>query len=206
MTVVRKMALQHHEFELRLRDAERLRLFVKASMAEREKRDALLKKAELECRHLEMEAKESAERAARAEVERDTALHEEAMAKLAFEGAFNTRARIKAELARVKNALALAEEARQGAEREHGATQEALAAVRVACKKAEEENDHLAYEKLALVIELGALKDEYAAFQEKAAVDRESMEALFNYGYGCCAFAHNICESKPEIPDGMPNP
>ena len=25
----------------------------------------------------------------------------------------------------------------------------------------------------------------------------------FNYGYGCCAFAHNICGSKPMIPDGM---
>ena len=84
----------------------------------------------------------------------------------------------------------------------------------MACKKAEEENGYLADEKLALVIELGALKDEYAVFWEKTAVDRESMEAefdssgdnLFNYGYGCCAFEHNICGSKPEIPDSMPNP
>ena len=49
-------------------------------------------------------------------------------------------------------------------EHEHGSTQEALAAAGEACKKAEEENDHLADEKLALVIELGALKDKYAAF------------------------------------------
>ena len=214
MTAVRNMALQHHEFELRLRDAKRLRLFVQASMAEREMRGASLKKAELECRRLELEAKESADRAARAEVERDTALHEAAMARLVFEGDLNTRVQIEAELARVQNALALAEEARRGAEREHVATQEALAEAGVACKKAEEENDHLAVEKLPLVIELGALKDEYAAFQEKAAIDRESLEAefdsscdtLFNYGYGCCAFAHNICGSKPEIPVGMPNP
>ena len=83
-----------------------------------------------------------------------------------------------------------------------------------ACKKAEEENNHLAEEKLALVIELGAVKDDFASFQEKAAADREMMEAvfdssgdtLFNYGYSCCAFAHNICGSKPEIPEGMPNP
>ena len=60
MTAVRNMALQHHEFELRLRDAKRLRLFVQASMAEWEMRDASLKKAELECRCLELEAKESA--------------------------------------------------------------------------------------------------------------------------------------------------
>ena len=83
-----------------------------------------------------------------------------------------------------------------------------------ACKKAEEENGQLADEKLALVIELGALNDDFAAFREKAAADREEMEAefdssgdtLFNYGYGCCAFTHNICGSKPHIPDGMPNP
>ena len=30
-------------------------------------------------------------------------------------------------------------------------------------------------------------------------------EVTFNYGYGCCAFAHNICESEPLIPNGMPD-
>ena len=43
---------------------------------------------------------------------------------------------------------------------------------------------------------------------------REMMEAefdssgdtLFNYGYGCCAFTHNIRGSKPEIPNSIPNP
>ena len=65
-----------------------------------------------------------------------------------------------------------------------------------------------------MVIELGAVKDDFAAFREKAVADREMMEAafdssddtLFNCGYGCCAFAHNICRRKPEIPDDMPNP
>ena len=208
------MALQHHEFELRLRDAERLRLFVLAGMAEREMHSASLKKAELACHRLELEAREYAERAARGEAERDTARHEVAMAKLATEGAFNTRAQIESELARVQNALALAEEARRRAEFDHGAAQEALAATGEACKKVEEENSHLAEEKLALVIELRAVKDDFAAFREKAAADREMMEAafdssgdtLFNYGYGCCAFVHDIRGSKPEIPDGMPNP
>ena len=89
-----------------------------------------------------------------------------------------------------------------------------LATTGEACKKAEEENSHLAEEKLALVIELGVVKDDFTAFMEKATADREMMEAefdssgdtLFNYGYGYCAFTHNICGSKPEIPDGMPNP
>ena len=89
MTAIRNMALQHHEFKLRLRDAERLRLFVQAGMAEREMHSASLKQAELACRRLELEARESAERATRAEVGRDTARHEAAMAKLMTEGALN---------------------------------------------------------------------------------------------------------------------
>ena len=28
---------------------------------------------------------------------------------------------------------------------------------------------------------------------------------IFNYGYGCCAFAQNICGSQPEVLDGMPD-
>ena len=106
------MVLQHHKFELRLRDAERLRLFVQAGMAEREMQSASLKKAELACRRLELEAREYAKSAARAEAERDTACHEAVMSKLEIEGAVNTRAQIESELARVQRALALAEEAR----------------------------------------------------------------------------------------------
>ena len=108
----------------------------------------------------------------------------------------------------------LAKKARRRAEFEHGAAQEALAIVGEACKKAEEENGHLVDEKLALIIELGALKDDFATFWEKATSDRKAMEAefdssgdtLFNYGYDFCAFTHNICGSKPQIPDIMPNP
>ena len=86
------MALQHHEFELRLRDAERLQLYVHSGMAERETQSASLKEAELTCYRLEIEAKESAERVARAEAERDAARHEAGLAKLQIEGAVNTRA------------------------------------------------------------------------------------------------------------------
>ena len=121
---------------------------------------------------------------------------------------------METELARVQRALGLAEEARRKAEFDRGAAQEVLAAMGEACKKVEEENSQLAEEKLALIIELGAVKDDFIAFREKAVVEKEMMEAafdsssdtLFNYGYGFCAFAHNICGSKPEIPDDMPNP
>ena len=32
-----------------------------------------------------------------------------------------------------------------------------------------------------------------------------SSDVIFNYGYGCCAFAHDICGSKPMILAGMPD-
>ena len=44
---------------------------------------------------LELEAKESAERAARVKAERDAACHEAAMAKLETEEAVNTRAQME---------------------------------------------------------------------------------------------------------------
>ena len=125
---------------------------------------ASLKQAELTCRRLELEAREYVEKAAWAEAERDTGRHEAAMAKLTTRGALNSRAQIESEIARVQNALALAEEVRGKAEFDHGTAQGALAVMGETCKKAEEENSHLAEEKLALVIELGAVKDEFSAF------------------------------------------
>ena len=174
------MALQHHEFELRLRDAERLRLYVQAGMAEREMQRASLKKVEMACRRLELEARESVERAIRAEAKRDATRRRLAMAKLATEGAVNTRAQIESELAWVQRALALAEEAHQKAESEHGATREALALAGEACRKAEEESGRLADERLSLVMELGAVR-------EKAVADRETMEAEFDSSATHCS-------------------
>ena len=62
-------------------------------------------------------------------------------------------------------------------------------------------------------MELGANKDELSTFHAEVAKEKKALEAeydagfeaIFNYGYGCCAFAHNICGSKPKIPDRMPS-
>ena len=108
-------------------------------MADREKQSKSLKEAELTYRRLELEAKESAEKAARAEAERDAAHHEAAMAKLQIEGTVNTPAQVESELARVQRALAITENARLKAESERGVAQEALAVAGEACKKAKEE-------------------------------------------------------------------
>ena len=83
-----------------------------------------------------------------------------------------------------------------------------------ACRKAKEESGRLTDERLALIMELGTIKDEFTAFREKAAADRKTMEAefdssgdaLFNYGYGCCVFTHNFCRRKPKILDGISDP
>ena len=136
------------------------------------------------------------------------------MAKLAAEGVVNTRPQIESKLAWVQRALTLAEDACLMAESERGVAHEALAVAGEDCKKAEEENSRLADERLALVMELRTMKDDFAAFREKAIADREWMETefdasgdtLFNYGYGCYVFMHNICGSKPHITDGMPDP
>ena len=68
--------------------------------------------------------------------------------------------------------------------------QEALAAAGEACTKAEEENSRLTDERLSLVLELGTIKDEFAAFRKKVVANKEVMkaefnasgDALFNYG------------------------
>ena len=70
---------------------------------------------------------------------------------------------MESELSRVQRALAVAENARLKAEFERGVAQEALAVAGEACRKAEDENSRLADERLALVIELGTIKDDFTA-------------------------------------------
>ena len=60
-------------------------------------------------------------------------------------------------------------------------------------------------------MELGITKDDFAAFQEMSFSERSALKAefdasndvIFNYGYGCYAFTHDIRGSKPKIPPGM---
>ena len=52
---------------------------------------------------------------------------------------------------------------------------------------------------------MSALKE--WALKEKKSLEEaydEGFDVIFNYGYGRCAFAHNICGSQPVVPDGMP--
>ena len=61
-------------------------------------------------------------------------------------------------------------------------------------RKAEEENGCLTDERFSFLMELGATKDDFAAFLEKTSAEKTTMEAefdassdvIFNYNYGCC--------------------
>ena len=76
---------------------------------------------------------------ARAEVERDTTRHDASMASMDSDAAGNAKTKVESELARVQNALAVVEEARQ---------------------KAEDEASCLADERVFLLLELETCKDE----------------------------------------------
>ena len=127
---------------------------------------------------------------ARAEAERDATHHEASMSRMDADAAGSVRAKVESEFARVQKALAVAKEARW---------------------KKEDEVSRLAFERVSLLLELGTSKDEVSALQaqslkEKKALEEayeEGFDVIFNYGYGCCAFTHNICGSQPMVPDGM---
>ena len=109
ITAIRNMSLQHREFVTRLRDAERLRLYVQSGISSRESLDTSLKEAQLTTRRWELEAKEVVDRAARAEAERDAARHETVMERLETEATGNAWAQVELELSRVQWALTTAE-------------------------------------------------------------------------------------------------
>ena len=153
------------------------------------------------------------DKAARAEAERDAAQHEVAMAWLETDTASSAQAQMKSELARVQRALIASEGVRLKAKSELDFVQQVLDVAREACRKAEEETCRLTDEQLSLIMELGDGKEELTPFQAKATAERKVMEeefdassdVVFDYGYNCCAFVHNICGSKPMIPSGMPD-
>ena len=83
--------------------------------------------------------------------------------------------------------------------------------IKEARQKEEDKASRLADEQVSLLLELETCKDEVSAIQAKAFKEKRALEEayedvcdiIFNYGYGCCAFAHNICGSQPEVPNGM---
>ena len=112
------------------------------------------------------------------------------MARMDSVAAGSARAKVESKLARVQNAMAVVDEAR---------------------RNVEDETSRLADERVSLLLELWTCKDEVSAIWAEALKEKkvlneayeEGFDVIFNYGYGCCAFSHNICESQPEVLGGM---
>ena len=130
-----------------------------------------------------MEAREAVERAARAKAERDVALHEVEMTRLKIDAAGSTLAQMESKLARVQRALAASEDAQQKVESELDMAQQALAAFRKACQTEKEEASRLMDEQVSLLVELGAIKDELAAFRAEVSKDKKDLEAEYEASF-----------------------
>ena len=106
------MARQHREFHVRLDDAEKLLLYSQSIISKHQALDASLAKAK-SSKHWEREAKAGAEKIVRAEKERDEAKKEAQIAQLAVVAAGDTKEMAEDALARVREALAVAEDAKR---------------------------------------------------------------------------------------------
>ena len=143
-------------------------MYVQSGLSDQKSLNASLKEAQLNARHWEMENKEVVDKVARAKAEKDVARHEAAMERLKTDMAGSARAQMESELTRVQRALTTSEGVWMKVESELDFVQQALAATREACRKVEEEICRLTNERLSLIMELGAGKEELAAFQAKA--------------------------------------
>ena len=120
---------------------------------------------------------------------------------------------MESELARVQHSLIASEDAWRKVESKLDGVQQALSASGEAWQKVEKEANCLTDERVSLLLELGASKDELSTFRAKASKEKKALEEEFdvgfevilNYGYGYCAFAHNICGSKPRIIARIPD-
>ena len=69
----------------------------------------------------------------------------------------------------------------------------------------DDEVSRLTDERISLLLELRTCKDEISAIRAEALKENEALReayeegfnVIFNYGYGCYAFTHNICGSQP---------
>ena len=86
------------------------------------------------------------------------------MARLEANATGSARAQMEYELTRVQRALTTSEGVRLKAKFELDSVQKALATTKETCRKAEEEICWLTHERLSLIMELGAGKEELVAF------------------------------------------
>ena len=149
------MARQYWELHPRMEDVEKLGLYAQSTVSKHHPLDVTLVKAKNRSKNWEWKAKVGAEKIASAEKKRDEAKEEAQIARLAAVVAGDAKAWAKDDLARVQDALVVAEEARH---------------------KAEAKVARLEVERTSLVLEIGATKDEVSSLQSQADKDKEAME------------------------------
>ena len=147
----------------------------------------------------ENEARDGVASVIRAEKERDEAKQESRAAQMIVATTRDAKARVEVDLTKALNSLAATEEGGRRSEVETTWLKAEFARV-----EAEQES---------LLLELEASKREMFSLHARASKDKEdmakdyhgSLDLIFAYGSGCCAFKNNICGDRPDIPDGMPN-
>ena len=154
--------------------------------------NASLAKEESSIEHWEREAKDGTTNIIRVEKERDEAKQEARATQIVATSAGDSKARVEVDLTKALNSLTVVEEG------EH---------------RLEAKISRLEVKQVSLLLELEASKGGVSSLHARANKDKEdmvkdcqgSLELIFAYGYGCCAFKNNIYGDQPEIPDGMPN-
>ena len=147
VTAIRNIARRHRELYLLLNDGEQLRRYTHSIVSKHNALDDALGKARAKSRHWEWKAKEGIERAVEVDNERnerDEAKEEAQHARLAIVAAGDAKAWAENDLEKVRNALAVAKEAK--------------------CK-VDAKTSLLEVEWTTLLLELRAVKDELSSLQ-----------------------------------------
>ena len=146
--------------------------------------------ASLEC--WEKEATDDATSVIRVEKERDEAKQEAREAQMVAAAVGDAKARVEVDLTKALNSLA--------------ATEEGNSRSKAEITRLETEFAHVEAKRESLLLELEVSNCEVSSLHDRASKDRDyhgSLDLIFEYDYGCCAFKNNICGDRPDILDCM---
>ena len=104
------MVRQHREFQSRMDDAEKLRLYTQSAFSKHQAVDASLAKAKSKSKHWKREAEAGAEKIEWVEKERDEAKQEAKVAILTAAAVGDTNARVEDDLIQARDTLVVVEE------------------------------------------------------------------------------------------------
>ena len=147
----------------------------------------------------ENEVRDGATSIIRANKERDEAKQEARAAQMIVAATRDAKTKVEVDLTKALKSLADSEVGGRRSE--------------VEITRLEAEFARVEAERKSLLLELEASKHGVSSLHARASKDMEdmaedyhgSLDLIFAYGHGCCAFKKNICGYRPDIPDGMPS-